>query len=256
MATMRRTDESLLEQVGVGVPVALDLELLAGEGANHAGAGHVLLEHRVERCELLLARAEHRPEPADEDDQNENRRRYHERRDGGQLYVHPEQQHHGTDEHHHGRDHLHQPAAHEVAHLVDVGGHAGDELPGLRAVVVGEAQPLQLVEDLVAHLKRRAMARLGREVPPEEARHAAGDRHDNEPSGSGEDDLVVGFPDSLIDDAPQDLGTDEVSGGRRKNRQHAENGEQQVVAHELERAKERRGHARLQSGVGPGVSGG
>ena len=90
--------------------------------------------------------------------------------------------HDRTDEQQHCRDDLDESAADEVAHEVDVARHPGDQLAGLGTVVIGEAEALQLVEDLVAHVERGAVARPRREVALQEARETAcgGDRDERE----------------------------------------------------------------------------
>ena len=122
------------------------------------------------------------------------------------------------------RDDLHETAAHEVAHQVDVARDARDELPGLGAVVVGEAQPLQLVEDLVAHVERRAVAGARREVALQEAREAACRCDSDEEHRVSQDHWLSPLDDADVDQAPQELRGDEVGGRRREHREHAENG--------------------------------
>ena len=140
-------------------------------------------------------------------------------------------------EHQHRRDRLHEPAADEVAHLIDVGGDAGDELPGLRAVVVGEAQPLQLVEDRVAHLDTPSHGSPSpRSSPAGSWRARRRSRRATRPDGAGEDHLGIGLGDALIDDAPQDLRADQVGSCRGENREHAQNRVPAVGAYEPERS--------------------
>ncbi len=235
--------EALGEQVAVGHVVASRLERLAGERANDAHAGDVLLQHRVEGAELDLQTAKHRSEAAHEDREHQCGRGYDREGQEGERRVHSEEQHDRATQHEYSGDGLDEPAAHEVAHLIDVGGHAGDELTRLRSVMVREAQPLQLVEDRVAHLIRRAMARLRREVALKEAGHTAedGDRHETD--SAGEDHLGVGLRDALIDDPTQDLRADQVGRGRREHREHAQDRVPTVVTNEPERSQETGRHA-------------
>jgi hypothetical protein len=54
-------------------------------------------------------------------------------------------------------DQLDDASAHERTHLLDVVGRARHELPGLRAIVIAEAQSLDLREERVAQVVGHAL---------------------------------------------------------------------------------------------------
>ncbi len=119
---------------------------LVGEGLHDPHPADILLDPRIEGPDpavLGLPVAGHAAAVADrhEGDQRQDRRR-----DQRQRRVHREHQREGAQQRHHGDEQVLGPVMGDLADLLQVLGHPGDEVAGLLAVVEAEGELLQVVE--------------------------------------------------------------------------------------------------------------
>jgi hypothetical protein len=132
--------------------VARNLIAFTHEGADHAHPCQVLLHDRVQAPERLLhlyeegADAPHKAR--DQGDDNRHDRQRHER----QPPVQRQEQDRAAGQHDRGRRQLDDAVAGELADLLDVVGQPRDQLAGLHAVVIAEAEPLDALEQGVAQV--------------------------------------------------------------------------------------------------------
>ena len=106
----------------------------------------------------------------------------------------------------------------ELADVLDVGSHAGHQLPGLGPVVIAERQPVQFVEQVVAQVESDALADLLRKVALEEGEDPA---HQSQPEERGGGDrhpppVAPLYP--LVDEQPDELWRDQGEPRHRQNR--------------------------------------
>ena len=154
-----RVDDAQIQpqQRRVDALVALRLARLARERAHHAQAAQVLLQHRVELAQGALHLSEQRAHVAheraeDPHDGGDGRQRRHR-----QHGVDAHQQHRAAHQHQPRGRELDDPRAHEGAHLLDVVGEPGEQLPRLRLIVIAEAQPLDAREERLAQVEGHAL---------------------------------------------------------------------------------------------------
>jgi len=166
----------------VGSVELRDLIWLAREGAHHLHAGQVLLEDGRHLSELLLDRAPHRPHPVAEVEDIGAQQRHRDEGDQAQTPVEAQQDDDDPGQQDQDVHAVQHGATHEALHRVDVFGHARHELSGLGVGVIGEAEPLDVVVDLVAHIVGDPLAQSFHAVALAEREDHAHERdaHDQE----------------------------------------------------------------------------
>ena len=222
---------------------ALGLEPLllaprAGERLDRADADDVLLQAGVERRDLLLDGAE--PRPAHLRHVGEEREHHGHQRDHvqGQPPVGREQQREAADQQHHRGDDLDHAGADEGAHHVHVAGGAGEELAGLRAVVVAEREALDVVVEPVAQVVGDALrhARGQRALHVGEQRAQRRDRDDQQ--RADQDGLHASDQDARVDDLLGDARHGQVAGGAGQQAGQADQDAPAVRAHVAQTAQQ------------------
>ncbi len=185
----------------------------AGEGLDHPRPGQVLLQHGVQRRQVLLHAREHGPHAAAEDAKQQQRNGHDGQDQQRQPPVHGEEHRQAAEEHHHGVEHLQEAHAGEAAHHFHVAGGAGHELAGLRPVVVAEGEALDLGVKGIAQVIGHALRGFLREVALQKSEERAHQRHADE--GQGHDDNGAHIPgtDAAVNEQLQQPGTDQAGAG-------------------------------------------
>ena len=166
---------------GGGAELGL-LAALARERLDHADAGQVFLQDRVQGRQPLLDPGEHRPAQAAEQAEDDDRHRQDPQRDQRQPGIRSEQQDERPRKEHDRADELDQALTYEEADLLDVVGGADHQLPGLVAIVVGERQTLNFGEQIIAHVVGNGLRVAFAPVGLQEGEHTAqgGENHDDD----------------------------------------------------------------------------
>jgi hypothetical protein len=136
----------------VGAVVELGrLDRLGPEALHDPDAGERLLHHARELGELLLQVEAHRLHPLGEERGRDVEERQRAQREQCQQRAREHDDRDHRDEHQRAR-HREREQDDDGVHLLDVGIGPGHELPGLGLVVEREVQPLQVREELLAHV--------------------------------------------------------------------------------------------------------
>jgi hypothetical protein len=160
---------------------------LVGEGLDDAHAADVLLQPGVEGADAAELGLPVAGQPAAVARHHEARQRHGEEGDQRQRHVDGEHQGEGAEEGHHRDEQVLRPVVGDLADLLQVLRHAGDEVAGLLLVVEAEREGLEVVEGAAAHLRLDVDAE---HVPPVgHDRHQPGvERVDREQAGGGQQD--------------------------------------------------------------------
>ena len=188
-----RRDHRLLEDARHRLAEAVELDLLAREGLDHAHAGDVLLGVGGQLGDALLDLLLRRPGAAavapGDDDHHRDRRQ----RDRGQAGVDEEHGHGGQ---HDGQRRLHdedEPVAEEEAHRLQVDGRTRHELAGLLAVEEAELERLQVVVQALAQVDLDPEGHAPGHQPPRHRQRQPQHRRDHDHDrDEGQVALVVG----------------------------------------------------------------
>ena len=166
------------------VAEAADLIILPAEGAHHADAGEVLLQHRGHRALGAIRDFEHALHLGEEDVGADHEKRH--QRDGKprQLDVEPEEDRQHRADEQDGAPHLHDVRGQENAHGFHVGTAPLHEVAGVRAVEERGADMVQAAEQLLAQAAANRFRRDGRPTPPQVQEHAAGRGQDHAGHGA------------------------------------------------------------------------
>ena len=156
------------------------LELLAGKGLDHAHAAQVFLERAGELRLLLLVQLVERGDAAEEEERDDQHHRNDDDREDGQTHIDGEQRGKVHQEEHENAAAFDGLLGEEAADGVHVRRGALDQFTRLRLVVIGEAEPLDLVLQVVAQAQHDAFGRGRGQPPAQEGEHALDHRQPDE----------------------------------------------------------------------------
>ena len=190
----------LLHEVNVLPVIACALVASAHKGLDHAHAGQVLLEHRVQLAQPALHLQEHRLCFGGKEPEYHHRRRHEHQHDQGQLPVGGEQQADAA--------HDHQRGAHEHPHreeyqpqdLHDVAGHAGHQLASLQSVQVRERERLNVSEQIAAQVGSGALRNLDSQQGVADEETGAHGSYSQHAQQSAQNGAHVALQDTTVDD--------------------------------------------------------
>ena len=159
----------------------LFFELLTGKGFDHAHAAQVLLQGAGEYGLLLLVCFVARRDLLEEEDRHDQNKRDDDHGDERQPPVDEPDRNKVYDEEHENATAFDGLFGKEAAQRVDIRCGALDQLAGLVVVMVGEAEALDLVVQIVAHTPGDALRRAGRQPSACEGEDALHDGKGNKP---------------------------------------------------------------------------
>ncbi len=164
---------------------AFRLVILPGEGLHHPDAGQIFLEPARDRRVLGLVGLVHLLHAAEEVQGGRDDERDHNHRVQGQLHVQQQQGDEVHQEEQRDAPDADELPCEEPANRVHVRRGPLQQFTGLHAVVVGEAQPLQVIVEIVAQAEHDALRGLRGQPPCEEG---------EEPLGQGQADETSRHP--------------------------------------------------------------
>ena len=233
----------------------LDLRRLLAEGLDDANARQVLLGRGREVAELGLQTPEQVVDAPPDDDEREAREGQHDQREERQADVDRQHRRDGEDQGRDRRGEVEEAAREHRPDGVQVVGQAGHEVADPLMLVIAEVHPLQMREQVVAHLVldvatvpdgEQATDRLEQDL---EAR----DGHDQ--PREREDDADVVPAAELVDRTADEARRDRRDEGARPGREQAE-GQSSLVAPDVREEELPRGHRTeltpFSGGVPPG----
>ena len=138
--------------------------LLAAEDLHDVAPGVHLLDVAVERAGALPLRRELLLRALRDEDRDDHRERHGEQRDRGEQPVDPEHHREHADDGEQRRDDLREALLERVGDVVDVVGHAREDVAARVAVEVAQRQPRELLVDLVAQAVDDALRHADGEV--------------------------------------------------------------------------------------------
>ena len=149
--------------IGIGLQLGLAIGVVVageqarfvrfiGEGLDHADAADGVLDARVEVADLTEQSAPVLRHAGAIAADQPGHHRHDQRGDQRQLPVDREHQDERANEGHDGDEEVFGPVVGYLADVFEVLGHMGDEVPGLVIVEEAEAELLQMVEHLPAHI--------------------------------------------------------------------------------------------------------
>ena len=179
-----------------GVPIgavaraeAADLVLLAGEGAHHADAGEVLLQHRGHGALGFVGDLELPPHAGEEQEGAQRQKRHQADRQPRQASIAGEDDRH----HHHHQQHrapdLHHVRSQEHAHGFHVGTAALHQIARVRGVEEARWQIVQATVELVAQPPRDGFRRNGRPTSAQ-VEEQRPDRDQQQPGQPGQREIA------------------------------------------------------------------
>jgi len=120
-------------------------------------------------------------------------------------------------------DELEQSHAGELAHHFDIARQARHQLTCLRTVMIAEAEALDLVEQVIAHVEGNVLGGFLRPEALREIEHPAHGCHANQRQRAPDDGLHVTGLNAVVNDTAHNLREYQVSGGHK---QQADDGAQ------------------------------
>ena len=194
---------------------------------------------RVSRNERRCALAEpvrHREEEGDDGE-----------RDEGEPPVEAHHDGHDPDEGEEVAEDGDDPGGEELVDGVDVGRHAGHEPTHRVAVEVGDVQPLQVAEDLAAHVLHDPLPghlhEAGLQVAHPPRRHEREEEEERDPAQRG----GVAPRDAAVDRDLREVRRDEIERGRRDDEDERHRDGARVRAKVVEQAPQERPVVRLRA---------
>ena len=202
------------QELGVGALEAGQLGLLLAVGADDPDSGQRLLRHRRQLGQLgldpLEAAMDGRAEAVDRDRDERQRHQGH----AGQPRIDRQHQEDRDDEDDAGRDRVHHRRAGHHADGRQVVGRARHQVAGAPGLEVGQRQPLQVAEEVVADVELDVPRGNDELLPHLEAEPAADAGDGQQRRGVAAQRRQRGAIREVVDRQPEHPRADELDGGR------------------------------------------
>lgn len=215
-------DQPLTAHPGLAVVVAVlgvagGPVVLAAEGLDDAEAGDGLLEVGVDGADACPGQFVRLDAAAPEEDRADDQHGQGGEDDQGELDVQDEQRDHDAEEGDHGDEGGDQPGLEERGERVHVRGHPGHDPAGQLPLVVVEAEPLELGEDLQAERVEDPLAGPAGHPDLAGLRHPLDEHDDQRDRGRRPHRAGGELGDALVDAVPdQDRQQQPHAGCRRR----------------------------------------
>ena len=152
-----------VEKLQVGVAELAPFQLFVGEGFYHTDSGEGILNPGVNAGDFAAVVQENRVHPAVFADREE--RHHHRDREQNQRHRHVDEHQNGEgpDDLEQGNDDVFRTVMRQFGDVEEVAHQLGHHLPGVVAVIIGETEPLIVVEEILPHVAFHARPH---HVPP------------------------------------------------------------------------------------------
>ena len=217
-----RDAEGLLAGLGELVVDSGELLLLIlppDKGLYRPDGGQPLLHHVVQPVHHSLEAAVHRGHLAHDGKEDESQHGGAHQEDHRQAGVHPQGQANAHHQHHRPPDQGPQAAVDSVLQNGDVGGHAGDQRAGLKAVQVGEGKLLHPLELGLPHPGAPAVGRPGGKAGVQQAGDQGEQGAYRHLHALVDDERHIPLCHADVDDIRHEHGDEQLKGGLHQHQQ-------------------------------------